>query len=108
MTHGGTGRHRIPLAWNDIAALLATTDHRLERINPNGADDTALANFVVLSGVDYYPDMTTSAADVGAYIPAAGLGRFLRATKQWRTSVMFAKAKDISESAILAAGWPSD
>jgi hypothetical protein len=52
--------------------------------------------------------MTTSAADVGAYIPAAGLGRFLRATKQWRTSVMFAKAKDISESAILAAGWPSD
>lgn len=107
VTHGGTARYRIPLAWNDIAAVLSTTDHRLERIDPNVADDTALAKFVVLSGVDYYPDMTTPAPDVGPYIPGAGLGRFLCATKQWRTSVMFAKANEISEGAVLAAGWPS-
>lgn len=106
MTHGGTGRYPIPLAWNDIAAVLATTEHRLERINANLPDDTALANFIVLGGVDYYPDMTTPAPEVGPYIPAAGIGRFLRTTTQWRTSVMFVKASDVSESAILAVGWP--
>jgi hypothetical protein len=106
-THGGVLRYDIPLAWNDIAAVLGTVSHKLGRIDPNLPDDADLAKFVVQCGVDYYPNATATLADLGSYAPGAGSGQFIYVRNSWRTSTFFAKATDVSASAILAVGWPT-
>ncbi len=107
-SHGGQDRVSIPLATGDIAAIVGTVDHKLDLINSNLTDDRDQARFIVQCGADYYPRAGLTIADLGGYAPAAASGRYLYARNEWRTSTLFAIADDISESTILAAGWPAD
>jgi hypothetical protein len=106
-SHGGQRRSSIHLEWNDIAAMVGTVNHRLERFDPNLPDDSAQARFIVQCGADYYPDATTTATNLGGYAPDAASGQFIYARKHWQTSTFFAKAPDMSEYDVLAVGWPS-
>lgn len=106
LVHGGWGIMPIPIPNSDIAAMYASVEHRLERIDPALPDDRNLARLIVHCGVDYYPTVTTTSADLGGLVPGAGVGPFLYAQPGWRKSVFFAKADGVSPDWVLAAGDP--
>lgn len=113
MVHGGLSQVSTP--WNsttdraDIDAIYAVARHRLVLKNSAGIDDRAQASLVVQVGVDYYPWVGAKLTDLGAasYVPAAGLGRFLKSTSAWRYSTVLLRSNRITEAQMLAITPPS-
>lgn len=106
--HGGL--HRVPTPWNaqgaDILAIYASVRHRLVL---DGADDPADVYFGVECGVDYWPSMTATLADVApaTYIPGAGDGRFMRAKANWQYSTFYCKKTGVTDAQILGYAPPT-
>lgn len=103
--HGGLNQTNTP--WNpttdkaDISALYASVKHRLVLKSAGGVDDRAVANYVVQTGIDYYPYIGARVKDLNAtYMPGAGSGRFLKATTNWRYSTVLLKAKGMTDAAL--------
>ncbi len=110
MVHGGLGQ--LPVPWangrSDVLAMVSAVRHRLVLERPEGPDDRAVANIGVQAGVDYYPWKGARLSDLDAsYVPAAGVGRFMRATASWRYSTFFAGKTGKSSDEMLAAEPPA-
>ncbi|WP_413584958.1 RICIN domain-containing protein [Bdellovibrio sp. HCB274] len=71
----------------DVRATFIAVDFRLVVIDPNKADDRAVAKYVVDVGGDYWPG---NGAGHGSwpYAPGMGNSRFLLATPEWKTSAL--------------------
>jgi len=76
----------------DVRAVFATIDYRLEVDDKTKPDDRAVAKYVVDVGADYYPDMQLKWS-LG-YAPGVGNGRMVLATNNWRTATMLVPNKN--------------
>lgn len=110
MVHGGLRQLPVPWAGGraDMLAIVSAVRHRLVLDRADGPDQRAIANIGVQAGVDYYPWVGASLADLQAsYVPAAGLGRFLRATAHWRISTFFVGKAGVAADDLLAVDPPA-
>lgn len=110
MVHGGLGQ--LPVPWvggrADMLAIYSGVRHRLVLDRKEGPDERSVANIGVQAGVDYYPWQGARVSDLEAsYVPAAGLGRFLRSTTAWRTSTFFVGKSGVSMDELLAVEPPA-
>lgn len=106
MVHGGLGHVDTPWTENplqaDLGALLVSVRHRLVMKDTALPDDRSVAQFIVQAGADYYPFKGARVADMNAaYVPAIGLGRFVRASPQWRYALMLVVKKGLTEPQLL-------
>ncbi|MFG6456816.1 hypothetical protein [Roseateles sp. BYS96W] len=111
IVHGGLGQVETP--WNsqtgkaDLGALLVSVRFRLIPKNPELPDDRSKANFTLNVGADYYPWVGAQLADLNAaYVPASGLGQFLKATPDWRHATYFVSKSSLSTEKILKSPPP--
>lgn len=106
--HGGIKRVQTP--WNaqgaDILAIYASVRHRLVL---DGSDDPADVYLGVECGVDYWPSMTATLADVSpaTYIPGAGDGRFMRVKANWQYSTFYCKKAGVTDAQVIAFAPPA-
>ena len=110
MVHGGLGQVATPWAGTsaDIRALYVSVRHRLVVKDTAKADDRAVANIGVQSGLDYYPWMGSKPSDVGApYVPGAGGGRFIKVTSDWRYSTLLLKKDGVLATELTSSAMPS-
>lgn len=106
MVHGGLGHADTPWTTDpqqaDLSALLVSVRHRLVLKDEARPDDRAEARLIVQAGADYYPFKGAKVSDLNAaYVPAIGLGRFVRASPQWRYSLMVVATKGLTEMQLL-------
>lgn len=109
MVHGGLGQLAVP--WHDgaadIRALYVSARHRLTVKDPAQADDRGVANLGLQVGLDYYPWVGAKLSDLeAAYVPAAGLGRFLKVSPEWRYSSLVLRKAGVGESELLTQSLP--
>lgn len=101
MVHGGLAQ--VPVPWHegkaDIRALYVSARHRLLVRDEAMPDDRLLANIGLQVGLDYYPWVGARLADLqAAYVPGAGLGRFLKVTSAWRYSSLVLRKAGVAEN----------
>lgn len=106
MVHGGLGHADTPWTSDpqeaDLAAVLVSVRHRLVLKDVTRPDDAADAHLIVQAGADYYPFKGAKVGDMAAaYVPSIGLGRFVRASTQWRYALMVVTKKGLPESQLL-------
>lgn len=110
MVHGGLGQ--LPVPWvdgrSDLLAIVSAVRHRLVLERDDAPDERRIANVGVQAGVDYYPWKGARVADLDAsYVPAAGVGRFMRTTAEWRHSTFFVGKAGVSTEELLAVEPPA-
>lgn len=89
--HHGWGNAKS-ISPQDVRAVFATIDYRLEVDDTTKPDDRAVAKYVVDVGADYYPDMNLKWSP--GYAPGVGNGRMVLATNNWRTATMLVPNKN--------------
>jgi len=111
MIHGGLDQTAVPWITGrgaDIQAIYVSLRHRLVLLDSAGPDDRAMANIGISVGVDYYPWVGAKVKDLGAsYVPAAGVGRFLKAAAGWKYSTVLIKKNALAVNDLLAIPLPS-
>lgn len=89
--HGYGTTYALDNPW-DVRAVFVAMDFRLVIDDPDGPDDRDKARYVVNVGADYYPGRGRGwGLD---YAPGVGSGRYLLATKSWRTATLLVPNKD--------------
>jgi hypothetical protein len=92
--HHGYGKVRSIEHPSDVRAVFIAMDFRLVVDDPEKADDRTTARYVIDVGADYYPGEGMSwGMD---YAPGVGNGRYLLATKQWRTASLLVPNKRLN------------
>lgn len=92
--HGGTPALDLwTSATPDYDAIHMMVRHRLALRNRAGTDDRASSNFIIQAGADYYPNRTSTTADLApsTYFPGVGVGRFVRVRNDWRLASFVVK-----------------
>lgn len=92
----GYSAQRFTINPNDIGGVISLMDAMLIPKNAAGPNDTALANFVVNTGADYYPNLTAGFPPGLDYEPAVGGSEYKKATTAWRSCSM----STLSEAAL--------
>lgn len=105
--HGGLSKANTPWGASapDIKAICASVRHRLV---PGDIDDTEDAFLGVQCGVDYWPSVNSTIADVAPakYLPSACAGRFMRSAADWKRSTVYCRRADTTDYQVFSAAPP--
>jgi hypothetical protein len=73
----------------DVRGVYVSIEFRIIKDDPNGVDDTAQAVYAIEAGADYYYTVNTSPSSYpNGSVPAAGNGRVLKGTTNWRKATL--------------------